>query len=309
MDAGEDSTIDNEPNKNGGQISVSYDYSPLFFWSPYEFGDHVRGQDLINIKNDIGDYFTDKKYEDIFNEIIASFEENEDYENCTEKAILEKIDNFKVEKDLNQDLLSAAKYFTNAMDNLFLYKENKNNEVLEQAAISAEGAVEKEQFGTSEGYDSYIRYDQIGVILFSYLYGLDLETYESGTKDDLKYRIGKLIYKPAANLLYISQGEKYYSLCGSYVILGDAFENRNPENKYAVEIPFYYLSVCTDLVKVMEHGEARKEVCNNAMKAYEEFVKIGEEHSDNLTYVTYADDAEEKLHYVEQEFASEVGKK
>ena len=97
-------------------------------------------------------------------------------------------------------------------------------------------------------------------------------------------------------------------MCSAYVILEDAFENWNPKNKYAVEIPFYYLSVCTDLVKAMEHGEARKEVCNNAMKAYEVFVKIGEEHPDNLTYVMYAGDAEEKLRYVEQEFALEVGK-
>ena len=305
MDAGEDSIIDIDPNKGKEQGSVSYDYSLLFFWGPYEFGDSVREQDLINIKNDIEEYFTDEKYNDIFNEIVASFEENEDYKNCTEEAILEKIENFKLEKDLNPDLLSAEKYFTNAMNNLFLYKENKNNEVLEQAAISVEGAVEKEQVSPSEGYDSYIRYDQTGVILFSYLYGLDVETYESGTKNDLKYRIGKLIYKPVANLLYINLGEKYYSLCGAYVILGDAFENWDQENKYAVEIPFYYFSVCTDLVKVMEHGEARKEVCNNAMKVYKAFEKIGEEHPDNSTYVMYAGDAEEKLHYIEQEFALE----
>ena len=86
-------------------------------------------------------------------------------------------------------MLSATKYFGNALDNLFLYKENQNNEALEQAGISAEGAVEKEEFSTSEGYDNYINYDRIGVIIFSYIYGLDLEKYDSGTREDFKYRM------------------------------------------------------------------------------------------------------------------------
>ena len=90
------------------------------------------------------------------------------------------------------------------------------------------------------------------------------------------------------------------------MILGDVFENWNPEYKYIVEIPFYYLSVCVDLIKVMEPGEARKEVCNNAMEAYNKFVKIGEERPDNLTYVKYAGDAKEKVSYAERIFMTEV---
>lgn len=296
----------NDKNESEEQINVSYDYTPLFFWGLYEFGSLVRGQDLINIENDIKEYFDSNRYNDIFDEILASLDENENYKDCTTKTALKKIDDFKSERDLNPDLLSATKYFGNALDNLFLYKENQNNEALEQAGISAEGAVEKEEFSTSEGYDNYINYDRIGVIIFSYIYGLDLEKYDSGTREDFKYRIGKLVYKPAANLLYISSGERYYSLCSSYVILGDVFENWNPEYKYIVEIPFYYLSVCVDLIKVMEPGEARKEVCNNAMEAYNKFVKIGEERPDNLTYVKYAGDAKEKVSYAERIFMTEV---
>lgn len=287
-----------------GDDSILYDYSPLLLWGSYEFGALVRGQDLANIENRIEEYFDNEEYVSMFGEILETL--NDDYKVYSEEAVLNRINSFKQEKDLNPDLLSATKYFTNAMDNLFLYKENKNTDVLEQAAISAEGAVEKEQLIISEGYNNYITYDKTGIIIFCYVSGLDLEKYDSGTKEDIKYRIGKLLYKPVANLLHISSVEKYYSLCSSYVILRDVFEERNPECKYVVEISFYYLSVCVDLIEVMEPGEARKEVCKNAINAYDKFKEDGEKYPDNLTYMKYATDAYEKLQMVEQEYALEI---
>ncbi len=302
----EDNADDDEVTEGDKTDSISYDFSPLRLWGPYEFGERVTGQDLINMQNMVDEYFANMKYMDMFEEILGEMPEPTDEDYGDYDDVLERIEEFKSEKESNPDLLSASKYFANTKDRLFLYKENRNNNVLEQAAISAESAVEEEQLGSSKGYANYINYDRTGIVTFCYVLGLDLEEYDSGTKGDVKYRIGKLMYKPAANMVHIIFNDKCYALCSSYIILGDVFENWSPEQKYAVEIPFYYLSVCRDLLDIMEPGEARKEVCINAVNAYYRFMKSGEANPDNSTYVKYAADAYEKQQYAETVYASEI---
>ena len=101
----------NDKNESEEQINVSYDYTPLFFWGLYEFGSLVRGQDLINIENDIKEYFDSNRYNDIFDEILASLDENENYKDCTTKTALKKIDDFKSEKRFKSGFAKCNKVF------------------------------------------------------------------------------------------------------------------------------------------------------------------------------------------------------
>lgn len=115
----------------------------------------------------------------------------------------------------------------------------------------------------------------MSVIEFCYISSLDLEIYDSGTKSDVKYRIGKLLYKPSVNLVNIDSEEKFYALCGAYIFLKDAFNNGNEADKYSVEIAFYYLASCRDMVFFMESGEERENICIEAVAAYRELKKGG----------------------------------
>lgn len=277
-------TEDSETSSDSTDIIPEpYDYSPLFIYGSYEYEGFISEKDITNMKHMYKTFMDNKTYLSLLESV------GKDYGNYSE--IRNRINDFDEEKHLNSDVLTSKEYFQNAMDRLFCYERKKNAEILEQSAISAEGAVECEEVGISGGYNNYIIYTKFAVIEFFCVLDYDLETYDSGYKEDIEYRIGKLLYKPSANLKNISSNEKFYSLCSSHVILREAFENSSLDSKYTVEIAYYYLEVCADIANNMESGDARDDICLEAIKAFDEFEKRGEKYPDNLTYINYREDA------------------
>lgn len=290
---GDDNTGHEKSRPDTSVVMGPYDYSPLYLWGTHVFGGAITGQDIIRMEELVKEFMDDKGYEGRLNEILEGIDE--DY--GKEENIPNRINQFTADKVSNPDVLNAMDYYENAMDQLYLYKKETDYGVLEQSAISAEGAVEREQIDVSGSYNNYINYVTMSVIEFCYISGLDLEIYDSGTKSDVKYRIGKLLYKPSANLENINSEEKFYALCGAYIFLKDAFNNGNEAGKYSVEIAFYYLASCRDMVFFMEPGEERENICIEAVTAYREFKRRGEENPDNSTYIAYGEEAHNMLAY------------
>lgn len=129
------------------------------------------------------------------------------------------------------------------------------------------------------------------VIRLSCVLGSEYNQYDSGGEEDVKYRIGKAMYKPAANLKGLTNTERFYSLCSSYVILKDAFDHSSLDSNYSVEIAYYYLMVCTNVAEVMEPGQC-EDIYMRGMAAYYQFELRGKRYPDNLTYIKYRDEAE-----------------
>ena len=170
--------------ERGPDISVvmgPYDYSPLYLWGTHVFGEVITGQDVIKMERLVKEFMDDKGYEDRLNEILEGIDE--DY--GKEENIPDRINQFTADKISNSDVLNATDYYENAMDQLYLYKKKTDYGALEQSAISAEGAVEREQIDVSGSYNNYINYVSMSVIEFCYISGLDLEIYDSGTKSDI----------------------------------------------------------------------------------------------------------------------------
>lgn len=272
-----------------------YDFSPLYFWGYYEFGDKITPQDIDNIEIRIEAFHNNEEGGIKFTQLLESLDEN----NESLANILKKIADFKSEEASNGDLVNSKDYYENAIDHLYVYSKNNSFEALEQAAIYAESAVEDEQIDASVGYHNYIMYIETAVIGFICVLDSDWDEYASGSSEDVKYRIGKLVYKPSINLQHITKQEKYYSLTGSYIILQDAYSHSTSESKYSVETAFYFLGVCTDMVKFMEPSERRENICREGIGAYAEFDRRGREHPNNSTYIKYSQDAIEKLSYLE----------
>lgn len=280
-----DTKTDDEPN------NISYDFEPIYLWNPYPFKDKITLYDLNYIKST--DLYDFKKFENKLDEIIKSYDNTS--ETCED--IYNKVENFDNDKKSNPDLLDSKSYYENAMDRLFLYKNEWPGNYLEQAAISAEGAVEESDINGQ--YDFYIICIQTGVVSFLCVLNTDASTYDSGSRADVQYRIGKLIYKPAANLKFIKKSEKFYSLCYAYVILGDALNNSDENNKYSVEIAYYYLKVCVDIIKEMPDSEKKESVWRQALAAYDDFEARGKANPDNATYKNYKTEDENMLQYLE----------
>lgn len=157
--------------KSGFDVSVEmgpYDYSPLYLWGNHVFGKAISGQDVIKMEELVKGFMDDKGYEGRLNEILEGIDE--DY--GKEENIPDRIDQFTADKISNPDVLNATDYYENAMDQLYLYKKKTDYGVLEQSAISAEGAVEREQVDASGSYNNYIIVNDINIFYLLFRYPL-----------------------------------------------------------------------------------------------------------------------------------------
>lgn len=267
-------------------IMGPYNYDPLLILGPYEFGSHITREDLSNIKNKYNDFIENKEYLNMLD--IPS----DDYGSIPQ--ILTRIDEFDNYQRSNPDLVSADEYFQNAQDRLFCYGKNNKIQILEQAAIAAEAAVESEDVIASGSYNNYITYTKTGVITFFCVFDSGQQVYDSGKAADVEFRIAKLLYKPSANLLNIDPGQRYYSLCSAYLVSQDAYKNSDSECNYAVDISYYHLKICSDMLSYIGPGEFQNEIGWEALGVYAEFKKRIEE-SDKSVDKKYEEDAEEML--------------
>ena len=133
------------------------------------------------------------------------------------------------------------------------------------------------------------RFDQnmyIALNCFCYVLAQNPESYDSGTAGDVKYRIGKIMYKPFLNLKQLDRNDRYYSLCCSHVFLKDAFHSCNEMSGYAIEAAYYYTVNCKDLVMCMEADDVEN-VATECSDAYTRFLELGISNPDNPTFKKY----------------------
>lgn len=265
-------------------LIMLYDYSRLMLFGKYEFGEYITKADLDNMQNMYDEYWINEKYWDMLGEI------GDDSVKLTE--IDNRIGKFDAEVKANKNELTAEDFFRNAEDRLCRYGGKEENiAFLEQSAISAEGAVELKDVETLDDYEMFFTYIRATVVRFSCVLGSNCEQYHSGKADDIKFRMGKVMYKPSANLNKIETSEKYYSLCSAYVVLKDAFDYSTPDSTYAVEVAYYYLLVCSDIVKVMEPGQSQ-EMMDRVKLAYYQLYDRVREKSGSFAYDKYCEEAD-----------------
>lgn len=206
--------------------------------------------------------------------------------------ILEEIKLFDENLLANGQLVTSEELYHNAMNRLFCYKQKGDVKNLEQSAISAEGAMEKEDIAISGSYNNYIKYTKTTVVNFFCVLDFDSQEYESGTEADIKFRIAKALYKPSTNLLSITSDERYYSLCSAYLASKEALELSDSECNYAVDIAFYHLKICADMASYMEPCEKRNQICREASGAYA-LLTSRIEASGKTIYNTYQTEAKQ----------------
>jgi len=287
-----DESVDDavSPAESESFILDPYDFSPLCIFKPYAFEDTITRQDLENIRTMYNTFMDSKDYNNMLN--IPE----DDYGNYSD--IIQEIEAFDERAKSNSDIITSEELYQNVQNRLFCYGQNNNIKNLEQAAISAEGAVEKEVISVSGSYNNYIKYAKTGAIIFLCVSDSEQTEYESGTAADVRYRGAKLLYKPSANLLKIESEERYYSLCSAYVVSQDAFSSSTPECNYAVAIAYYHLKICSDLVDYIEPGEFRDEICREALGVHTEY-KRRLENSNISLYQDFEKDAAEILIKIE----------
>lgn len=268
----------------------SYDYSPLFLFGSYEFGDTITRQDLENMRSLYNAFMESKEYTNMLN---IPEEAHGDY-----LDILQQIGEFDEWTKSNSAITTSEDLYQNTLNRLFCYGQNNNTKNLEQAAISAEGAVEKEQIAVSGSYNNYINYTKTGAVTFFCVAGSEQPEYDSGTAVDVLFRAAKLLYKPSANLLNIEPGERYYSLCSAYIVSQEVFSGSTSECNYAVDIAYYHMKICSDLVDYIEDREFRDEICREALGVHTEY-RRRVENSDKSLYQDFEKDAEKILNKLE----------
>lgn len=275
-----------EPDGSSELILGPYEFSPLYLWGTYDFGYHITGEDITNMQAMYDTFSESKGYIDML-ELPE-----DDY--GTYEDVLNEVNSFDANQITNGPLVTSEGLYHNAMNRLFCYKQKGDVKNLEQSAISAEGAIEKEDIAISGSYNNYIKYAKTTIINFLCVLDSDSQEYESGTTADIKYRIAKAFYKPSVNLLRITSDEKYYSLCSAYLISKEALELSNSESKYAIDTAFYHLKICSDLASYMEPGTKRNEICREASGAYATLATRIEESGETV-YSTYQTKAEQLL--------------
>ncbi len=272
--------IDSDITVNLEEISGYYaEY--LHFCGPYDFDGMITRGDIDNMKLLLDAFYTEEKYLE-----YEHFAEEEDAD-----IVRDRIYFFDEQYATNHEQLMAEDYFQNSCDRMRLFQNSGNVEGVEQAAISAEGAVECKLMKDGEDYAEWFMYISTSVAEFEHALSFYSDTYYSGTLADLRYRMGKMLYKPAVNLKNISEEDESYSLCMAYIFLEEAFKE-GTSKKYEIEIDYYYLLVCVDIAERMPEAEA-EEICREAVAAYDAFLVDGENDPENTTYVKYRDNAED----------------
>ncbi len=273
--------------ENNGNEKKMFNFDDLYFYGRYEFGEYITMKDIRNMKDKIDSFNIEEISLKLKEKIDSLGNNSEDIED-----IRKRIKNFDYDKKFNESVLTDELYYKNALDRLYFYIHEGLTEYLEQAAISAEGAVEEIQIKEYNDYISYIQYIEISCLAFFEVLNLNPSRYASGSEIDVKYRIGKLLYKPVANLEDISRNDRFYLLCSSYIIFDEAIQNSTYKNTYSVEMAYYYLKVCVDLIGKMNEEEEQQLIKEQGIWAYREFLKRGELNLDNKTFKKYKEEAE-----------------
>lgn len=285
------STAEAEDNDDPGVEAASekIGFTKVCILGLHDFGDTITAADLQRF-----DILYDEYWEDGADRwrIDLSMEEP-----TSESEVKCRIQEFDQKKMSRNETLTPKDYRQNAVDRIYMYQNKGNLQTLEQAGISAEGAVEVET-NFEDGSYSDMFYDMhIAVNCFCYALAQNPESYDSGTAGDVKYRIGKIMYKPFLNLKQLGRNDRYYSLCCSHVFLKDAFHSYNEMSGYAIETAYYYTVNCKDLVMCMEEDDVAN-VAAECSDAYTRFLELGISNPDNPTFINYKEDAKEAYDYV-----------
>lgn len=154
--------------------------------------------------------------------------------------------------------------------------------------------MEREDVLLSRSYDNLLRYIRETAVRFSCTLDHEDISYDSGTAEDIKYRIGKVLFKPAVNLEKLSREERFYSLCSAYVVLKDAYTHGTSDDKYAVESAYYYSMACSAVAVNMEWQDA-EQIQNDALDAFLVFEERGRDEPSNRTYNMYREEAKKAI--------------
>ncbi len=257
------------------EIPKRYDYSHLMIFGKHLFGEYITPSDLENMKSRYNDYWRSQEYWDMLE--IPS----DGIVNIVELDSRIGVFDEEVSSGVSK---TAEEHFRNAEDRLYRYSiKNEDVSFLEQSAISCENAVECKNPTNLDEYNSLFTYIRAAVIRFSCVLDKGCEPYDSGKDNDIKYRMGKVLYKPVAVNLGLTRSERYYSLCSAYVVLKDAFDYSSLDSKFAVEVAYYYLLVCNDIVHAMEPDQS-EEMKNRIKLAYYQFRERMNEKQGSFTY-------------------------
>ena len=238
---------------------ISYDFSVLMILGEHQFGEYITPEDLLDMRSMYNEYWKNEMYRDMLKQ-----------DNKTGEVLEDHVQNVE-----------------------------ENIELLEQSAIAAEYEAEYDNIETADGYASFFGHIRESVLKFSCVIGSN-DIHGSDIREaDIKYRMGKMLYKPAANLVDITNSEKYYSLCSAYVVLKDAFDHSSLDSTYAIDVAYSYLLVCNDIVSVMEPGQSQ-EMINRVKLAYYQLLERVSETSDNLIYQSYCEEAEQIMKILEE---------
>lgn len=289
----EDSNIKEEPDTTDDAVDTQQTYkmgfSRICVLGLYDFGDKITAADLQNFDNMYIEYWKDDASRwkiDI---------PTEDHDSST---VNQRIDEFDQKKMNMSDTLTASDYILNAEDRIYTYTRTENIHMLEQAGISAEGAVEVEVIAENGDYSDMFYDIFLATNCFCYVLAQNPESYDSGTAGDVKYRVGKIMYKPFLNLKELDRNKQLYSLCCAHVFLKDAFNLYNEMTEYSIETAYYYTVNCKDIVGCMLSDDIEF-VAQECSRAYTRFLELGLQHPDNLTFVKYKDEAKKAYDYVE----------
>ncbi len=276
---------------------ASYDYSILEFFGSCSFTETITPDNLDSMESMYQDYWNTKSFWDLL--------DMEDTNSNTVQEALNQIAQFDSDVKYNSSTLAAADYYRDSKDKLFMYTyDAENYTYLELSAISAESAAELENVITSGGYQTLFDYIYMAVTGFSCILDHEYQPYISGSEADVKYRIGKMLCKPAINLQDLTFSETCYSLCSSYVVLKDAFNQSMPDDRYYMELAYHYLLVTSNIFKFME-PEERVEIYQEAINAYCRFRDYGQSDSQNPVYAAHQEDAEEIVEYLNSQLIAD----
>ena len=274
---------------SGVEVPEEFEFSKVCIIGLHDFGNKITTADLQRFDHLYEEYWEDGAGQwksDLWKEYFDS-----------DSDIRQRIQNFDQEIMSRRDTLAPDDYMSNAADRINMYQRKGNIHMLEQAGISAEGAVETETIEESGNYGEMFYDMYVAMNCFCYVLAQSPQSYDSGTAGDVKYRVGKIMYKPFLNLKQLDQNDRYYSLCCSRVFLKDAFDSYNGMSSYAVETAYYYTINCKDMVMNMkpEDSGAVAAECSNA---YTRFLELGIIDPDNPTFTKYKDDAKKAYEYV-----------
>lgn len=271
-----------------------YDFSSLMVFGEYHFGEYITPEDIDHMINMYHAYWRDKKYQNNLLDILNTSTESPE-------ELDRRIREFEA-KEKEKDIITSKEYFQNAEDCFYRYGGiGENISFLEYSAISAENAAECETIEIPGEYSPFYQYIHSSIIRYSGVIGSGNAQYSGGKEYDIKYHMGKLLCKPALNLENITQPERYYSLCSSYVLLKDAFDHSSLDSTYAVEVAYYYLLVCSKIVNAME-PEQSQEMENRVKLAFYQLWERVNEKPGNPTYISYYREAERVMEMLFQQY-------